>query len=292
MLVTRVPGPDASPADRRQELAAFLRDRRERLDPAACGLRQVGRRRTPGLRREEVAQRAGVSVTWYTWLEQGRRPRKAVPSTDVLDGIATALHLDGPEREHLFLLADGRPPPPAPFGAALPPSVRQLVDGLGALPALVRTSDTWDIVAWNRPAAAVFGDYAALAPADRNLVRLLFTKPASRQRTRDWAGHARRTVAALRGSRAKAARPAPIDRLAADLSQVSPDFARWWHDDHDVAPDAAGTKHFDHPTAGPLALAYSGLTPDAAAGLTVTLFVPVTPGDRAAVDHLTAVPPP
>ena len=292
MLVTRVPGSAAATTaagDRRQALAAFLRDRRERLDPGECGFRHVGRRRTPGLRREEVAQRAGVSVTWYTWLEQGRRPRKAVPSADVLDGIATALRLDAPEREHLFLLADGRPPPPVDRRpSSLPPSVRHLVDGLGTLPALVRTSDTWDIVAWNRPAVAVFGDYAALAPADRNLVRLLFTKPASRQRTHDWARHARRTVAALRGSRARAARPAAVDRLAAELSDRDPDFARWWHDDHDVAPDAAGTKRFDHPTAGPVSLAYSGLTPDAAGGLTVTVFVPLTADDRAAVDHLTA----
>ncbi|RYE82129.1 MAG: XRE family transcriptional regulator, partial [Myxococcales bacterium] len=167
--------------DGREQLAAFLRDRRGRLDPTACGFAR-GRRRTPGLRREEVAQLAGVSVTWYTWLEQGRE-EMGVPSADVLEGIAAALRMDRAERDHLFLLAHGRPPPRSPAGsgaAAIPPSVRQLVDGIAGCPVLVRTSDTWDVIAWNHAAQSVFGDYAALPPDDRNLLRRVFSGPTAR----------------------------------------------------------------------------------------------------------------
>ena len=273
----------------RQQLAGFLRDRRGRLDPAACGFVHGGRRRTPGLRREEVAQLAGVSVTWYTWLEQGGRRRKGVPSADTLDGIAAALRLDRPERDHLFLLAHGRlPPRSVAKPAAVPASVRHLVDGLGGCPVLVRTTDTWDVVAWNRAAVAVFGDYAAAPVADRNLLRRVFANPAARAAWPDWDHDARRLVAAFRGDLARVGPSAAVDALVAELSAASPEFAHWWAEDRDVAFDADGVKRLHHPTVGPISLAYAGLTPLAGAGLTVTVFTPATPADRAAVDHLAA----
>src|SRR5580692_1861491 len=140
-------------------LGAYLKDRRSKLDPATFGF-PMRRRRTPGLRREEVAQRANVSATWYTWLEQGRG---GPPSADVLDRIAQALMLTDVEREHLFLLALGRPPEvryQAPDGVT--PRLQRLLDALELSPAIVKTA-TWDIVAWNRAAAVVLTDYDALA---------------------------------------------------------------------------------------------------------------------------------
>lgn len=280
---------DVAADDGREQLARFLRDRRGRLDPASYGFAR-GRRRTPGLRREEVAQLAGVSVTWYTWLEQGGRRRTAVPSAEVLDGIATALRLDRAERDHLFLLAHGRPPPRSPVTAgavAIPPAVQRLLDeGLGRQPALVRTADTWDVVASNRAAAVVFAADAALPPGGRNLLRRVFTDPAVRTTMLDWDRDARRLVAAFRGARARVGPSAAVDRLIADVSRASPAFAHWWSNDRDVAPDADGTKRVLHPTAGPLSFTYASLTPDAADGLTVTVFVPTTAADRSAVDRL------
>ena len=141
-------------------LGAYLRDRRTRLDPAAFGF-SVGRRRTPGLRREEVAQRSNISPTWYTWLEQGRG---GAPSADVLNRIARGLMLTDIEREHLFLLGLGRPPE-VRYKAAegVTPRLQRVLDSLEVSPALVKTA-TWDIVAWNRAAAAVLTDYGALPP--------------------------------------------------------------------------------------------------------------------------------
>src|SRR3984893_19223104 len=136
-------------------LGTYLRERRMKLDPAAFGL-PVERRRTPGLRREEVAQRAHISPTWYTWLEQGRG---GAPSSDVLDRIASALMLTDVEREHLFLLGLGRPPEVRyKASEGVPPRLQRVLDALEVSPAYVKTS-TWDIVAWNRAAAVVLVDY-------------------------------------------------------------------------------------------------------------------------------------
>ena len=140
-------------------LGSYLKDRRTRLDPAALGF-AAGRRRTPGLRREEVAQRANISPTWYTWLEQGRG---GAPSPDVLNRIARALMLTDIEREHLFLLGLGRPPEVRYTATeGVTPRLQRLLDALDASPALIKTA-TWDVVAWNRAAAAVLTDYGTLA---------------------------------------------------------------------------------------------------------------------------------
>src|SRR5215510_6036343 len=158
------------------QLGMYLRDRRTRLDPAAFGL-AGGRRRTPGLRREEVAQRANISPTWYTWLEQGRG---GAPSADVLNRIAGALMLTDIEREHLFLLGLGRPPEVRYSAAAgVTPRLQRLLDAFEVSPALIKTA-TWDVVAWNRAAAAVLTDYGALPPERRNILRLIFGDPRVR----------------------------------------------------------------------------------------------------------------
>src|SRR5882757_11288272 len=172
----------------------YLRDRRAKLDPAAFGF-PLTRRRTPGLRREEVAQRAKVSATWYTWLEQGRG---GAASADVVDRIARALVLTEVEREHLFLLGLGRPPEVRYQAAeSVPPRLQRVLDALESSPAYVKTS-TWDVVAWNRAAAAVLTDYGSLSPEQRNILRLIFFDPRVRAAQLDWESVARFVVAAFR----------------------------------------------------------------------------------------------
>ena len=209
-------------------LGAYLKDRRAKLDPAAFGLPPT-RRRTPGLRREEVAQRAHVSATWYTWLEQGRG---GAPSADVLDRLARALTLKEVEREHLYLLAQGRPPEVrARAEASVSPRLQRVLDALGASPALVKNA-TWDVVAWNEAAAAVLIDYATLAPEERNVLRLIFRPDRLRVTLPDWEHAARFVVATFRAEIARTG----TSRRAQDLiEELKPPEPR-------VRGDVAGTR--------------------------------------------------
>src|SRR4051794_9201609 len=168
---------------RRDELASFLRNRRERITPLDVGLPVVGRRRTPGLRREEVAQLAGVGVTWYTWLEQGRDIH---PSPEVLEAIARTLQLDRTERQHLLTLA-GAPFDPAsgPACYAASPTVRSLLDQLEPFPAVVQNS-RYDLLAYNGAYGHLVVDLDELPPEDRNSLWLLATHPAYRAALPDW----------------------------------------------------------------------------------------------------------
>src|ERR1700759_2820232 len=176
-------------------LGAYLRDRRGKLDPASFGF-PPGRRRTPGLRREEVAQRANISPTWYTWLEQGRG---GAPSADVLDRIARALMLTDLEREHLFLLGLGRPPE-VRFrrNQGVTPRLQRVLDALEPRPALIRTA-TWDVAAWNQAATVMLTDYGPLPPEQRNILRFIFLDPQVRAAQYDWESVARYVVGRSRG---------------------------------------------------------------------------------------------
>ena len=199
-------------ATSRTPLGTYLRDRRSRLDPAVFGF--AGRRRTPGLRREEVAQRANISPTWYTWLEQGRG---GAPSADVLNRIARGLMLTELEREHLFMLGLGHPPEvryKAPEGVT--PRLQRLLDALAISPAIVKTA-TWDVVAWNRAAAAVLTDYGALPPAQRNILRLVFCNPRIRAAQDDWESTARFVVGAFRADAARAGAASQVAQLVDEL---------------------------------------------------------------------------
>ena len=159
------------------------------------------RRRTPGLRREEVAQRANISSTWYTWLEQGRG---GAPSADVLDRIARALMLTDVEREHLFLIGLGRQPEVRyQASEGVSPRLQRVLDPLSFSPALVRTA-TWDVVAWNRAASVVLTDYGAIPPGQRNILRFIFCDPRVRAAQYDWDSVARFVVAAFRADAARA----------------------------------------------------------------------------------------
>src|SRR6204780_5390648 len=171
-------------------LGGYLKDRRAKLDPAAFGF-PPERRRTPGLRREEVAQRAYISPTWYTWLEQGRG---GAPSADVLDRIARALMLTDVEREHLFLLGLGRPPEVRyRKDEGVTPRLQRVLDALEPSPALIRTA-TWDVVAWNRAATVMLTDYGSLPPEQRNVLRFIFLDPRVRAAQPAWESVARFVV--------------------------------------------------------------------------------------------------
>jgi transcriptional regulator with XRE-family HTH domain len=253
-------------------LGSFLKDRRARLDPKSFGF-PAERRRTPGLRREEVAQRANVSATWYTWLEQGRG---GAPSADVLDRLARALALNPLEREHLYMLAQQRPPQVRyQPSATATPRLQRLLDMLEVSPAQIRTP-TWDVVAWNRAAAAVLTDFGALPPDERNILRLIFAK--ARSRMPNWESDARRVVASLRADAARAGAAQEIKALVEDMSTRSPDFARMWQE-NDVGSHGEGTKILNHPIAGRLALEYSSFAVDGQPDLTMIVYNPATPED-------------
>src|SRR5580692_456877 len=202
-------------------LGSYLKNRRTKIDPAAFGL-SSSRRRTPGLRREEVAQRAHISPTWYTCLEQGRG---GAPSADVLDRLAQALILTDAEREHLFLLGLGRPPEARyQRSAGVTPRLQRVLDALDPSPALIRTA-IWDVVAWNRAATALQTDFGALPPEQRNLLRHIFLDPRSRAMHQDWASVARFVVGAFRVDVVRAGATASVGELVEELCLKSPEFA-------------------------------------------------------------------
>lgn len=262
-------------------LGGFLRDRRARLPP---GPDVRTRRRTPGLRREEVAARAGVSVVWYTWLEQGRG---GPPSVEVLERLARALELDDTGREVLFLLAQQRPPPVRMTPASpVTPALRRVLEALRASPALVKTT-TWDIVAWNTAALAVLANYEEAPPEDLNLLRRLFGPKVDRGALPDWERDARAAVALFRVDVARAGDAAEAVALAAELQATSPDFRRIWAE-NEMRGEWIGTKRLRHPIAGPLTLECSAFSVAGADGLTMVVFTPVTTADEMAIERLLA----
>jgi len=263
-------------------LGTYLRDRRTRLDPVTLGF-PLTRRRTPGLRREEVAQRANVSATWYTWLEQGRG---GAPSSDVLDRLARALMLTDVEREHLFLLAQGRPPEVRyQTAGAVTPRLRRVLDALDFSPALLKTS-TWDVVAWNRAAAVVLNDYAALAPDQRNILRHLFANPHARAKIPNWASDARFVVAAFRADMARAGATTSARALVDELCRLSPEFDALWRDNDVRGTYGEVAKHVIHPVAGRIALEYSAFAVDGRPDLGMVIYNPATSADADRIKSL------
>jgi transcriptional regulator with XRE-family HTH domain len=262
------------PAGSETRLGTYLRDRRAKLDPAALGF--AGRRRTPGLRREEVAQRANISATWYTWLEQGRG---GAPSADVLNRIAAGLMLTEPEREHIFMLALGRPPEvryrPA---AGITPRLQRLLDTLETSPALVKTA-TWDVVAWNPAAAVVLTDWGTVPQAERNILRRMFGDPGVRAAQHDWASVARVVVGAFRADAARAGAVSEVGALVDELCRTSPDFAALWRE-NDVHANGDGVKRLRHPVLGEIELEYSAFAVDGRPDLGLIVYNPVAEAVR------------
>jgi len=233
--------------ERRRELGDFIRARRERVAPASVGLLAARRRRTPGLRREEVAELSGLSTTWYTWIEQGR---EVSVSPSALARLARALRLDRAQRNYLFELAGKRDPDPG-AGAAddLPPVAASCVAAI-AVPAYILDRG-WNARAWNAPAERLFVGWLDRPEgnAERNLLRFIFLAPGARSLISDWERRARRVVAEFRAHCGAHLDDAALRRLIDELRRVSPDFAQMW-EQHGVLGREGGERTFDHPRDG------------------------------------------
>jgi transcriptional regulator with XRE-family HTH domain len=266
-----------------KRLGSYLKDRRGRLDPAAHGFPSE-RRRTPGLRREEVAQRANISPTWYTWLEQGRG---GAPSADVLDRIAGALMLTEVEREHVFLLGLGRPPEVRyRKDEGVTPRLQRVLGALEPTPALIRTA-TWDVVAWNRAATVMLTDYGAVPPEERNVLRFIFLDPRVRAAQYDWESVARYVVSAFRVDAARAGAAAEVQPLVDELCRLSPEFKAMWRD-NDVRGQHDGVKQIRHPILGPIAFEYSAFAVDGRPDLSLVVYNPVAVADAEKISSMVA----
>lgn len=259
--------------EQRRELGAFLSSQRARLQPAQFGLPE-GPRRTPGLRREEVALLAGVSVSWYTWLEQGREIQ---PSIDALRRIAKVMQLNEVEATHLFALS-WRDMPHVTTSDTVSEGLALLVRAI-TVPAYVRNSRL-DILAWNDAIAAAFVDYSALQPHERNTLWLLFLYPPYRSLILDWEQMARGMISAFRASRAQAQDQAPFDALVEELSEKSPEFLAWWQDT-EVKGFDEGQKRLRRPDGGHIEFTYVALAPAGRPDLSLVTYIPRAP-DR---DH-------
>jgi transcriptional regulator with XRE-family HTH domain len=271
---------------RRAELAAFLRSRRERITPEQAGLAPGLRRRTPGLRREEVAQLAGVGVTWYTWLEQGR-PINA--STQVLGAVARTLLLDQAEREHLFRLADI---PDAATVAGdgqhgceqVPAEVQGILDALLPLPASV-LNERFDLLAWNAAYAALWPSVVAAGPGERNVLWLTFLHPGCCHPYINRNEQLSRLVAQLRGAYGRHVGEPAWTSFVRRLQARSPHFARLWAE-HDVASQATYLKIFRHPAHERLAMTTTSLAVLTVPGTRVVVYTPADDVTRAATESL------
>ena len=243
--------------DRRQVIARFLRTRRARLQPEAVGIARGARRRTPGLRREEVAALANVSTEWYKWLEQAREVRA---SAGALRRIAEALRLEPGETDHLLRLSGYGLAPSEDLGPKTPvisPHLQVLIDALDPCPAWV-VGARWDYLAWNRAAKVISGDLDAVPAGERNTLHQLFLGPRLRATLIDWERHAKGVVASVRAQCAGVRDDPWVGQLIARMRAASPEFARWW-EDQDIQAYEDGEKHYDHPALGRLAFTYTRL---------------------------------
>ena len=256
---------------RRAELADFLRRRRADIQPADVGLPEGGRRRTPGLRREEVALLAGVGTTWYTWLEQGRDVRA---SEEVLEALARALQMSEVERDHLLLLGRGDPAPDCePPAESVSPSLRRLIESLGPNPAYV-IGRRWDYLAWNRAARALICDFEAVPVPERNHLWLMFTDPDRRTLMTDWEAAARTCVAKFRADHARHLDDPSFEELVLALRGASREFCRYWKR-HEVSRASGGRKELRHAEAGSLIFEHAVFHPVDEPEQRLILYTPV-----------------
>jgi transcriptional regulator with XRE-family HTH domain len=260
--------------ERRREIADFLKTRRMRRQPEELGLPRGRRRRTPGLRREEVAAAAGVSAEWYTWLEQAREVR---PSAQVLTRIGAALRLEPNEARHLLTLGGYAVPPSgseSPRSVSVSLRLQRLIDQMEFGPAWV-FGERWDIMAWNRAATVVHGDLAALQGIERNGLYQLFLGERMRSMLVDWEKHGRMCVAKLRGTYANRVDDPWFNELVTLLRTRSEDFERWWNQ-NDIETWQEGVKHYEHAEAGRLVFDYTVLEvlDERMASLRLVTYVP------------------
>ncbi|MBY8877731.1 helix-turn-helix transcriptional regulator [Actinacidiphila acidipaludis] len=274
----------AAAESRRRELASFLRSRRERIAPEQVGLPPGRRRRTPGLRREEVAQLAAVGVTWYTWLEQARDIQV---SGQVADAIARALMLDNTERRHLFTLAGAPDPHPHQDCPGMSSAVRLMLDRLEPLPSAV-VNGRYDVVAYNRTYGRLVTDLDALPPEDRNLMWLAFTDPLWRERMVDREENIRLMAAKFRASMAQHLAEPAWKALLKRLQQGSPDFCEMW-ERHEVLQPDSHIKRYLNPEVGLLAFDFTHLWLGPGPGPRLVTYTPADDTTRERLDRLHAL---
>ncbi|MFI8851871.1 helix-turn-helix transcriptional regulator [Streptomyces sp. NPDC053499] len=276
----------SAPADsvRRELLAAFLRSRRERIKPEQVGLPRGPRRRTPGLRREEVAHLSSVGVTWYTWLEQARDIQV---SAQVLDSLSRALMLDTSERAHLFALAGTADPTPAAETTVLPPGIRKVLTQLEPFPACVQNA-RYDILAYNRVYGRLLGDLDARPPEDRNCMWLAFTDPDWAAAMPDRQETIRLMAARFRSRMAEHLAEPAWKALLNRMERSSPEFRELW-ERHEVARAVDQTKRFRNAHVGMLSFTYHGLWLGPAEGARLGTYVPQDEETQAGVERLLEV---
>ncbi len=275
---------------RRAELADFLRTKRASIQPEEVGLPDGGRRRTPGLRREEVALLAGVGTTWYTWLEQGRDVRA---SLEVLEAVSRALRLSPAERSHVILLGRGEAAPPCKAPAEeVSPTLRRLVENIGPGPAYL-LGRRWDYLAWNKSFERVFSWEPGPEPLSRNHVWACFMDPSRRKLySGDWNASARLLVAKFRGDSARNIGDPVFEELISALESSSPEFRKLWKR-HEVAGSGDGHKELTHPLVGPLAFDHAVFRHGESGELRLILYTPSCEHDtRAKLAELLEAPEP
>jgi transcriptional regulator with XRE-family HTH domain len=268
--------------ERKAQLSEFLRSCRGRLSPTEVGLPERKRRRTPGLRREDVAVLAGVSVTWYTWLEQGRDIQV---SSTVLERISETLQLSPTERDYLFGLVQNRPPPPlAARDASLSPAVGRMLEALN-MPAIVMTA-RWDVVAWNRLAVTVFRDYAGIPAERRNLLRiLLIDETIFEPGSSAYLAMAKRVLAKFRVDYSQFRDDPGFKALIAELASESDAFRRLWNSSEVLAYSEAVV---DYPQLGGLTLEHTSYVPEGSPGLRLVIYAPHNAVTAAKIECLRA----
>ncbi|MBA3339630.1 MAG: helix-turn-helix domain-containing protein [Geodermatophilaceae bacterium] len=281
--------PNAAQQPARSELADFLRTRRQQIAPENVGLQMSGQRRTPGLRREEVSLLSGVSLTWYTWLEQAREMK---PSRQVMDALARTLRMS--TAEHAYILRLSGHVIEAPLSASttgIPAHSQRLLDALGPSPAYAITPH-WTIVGWNRAYEAFYPNVATTAMAQRNLLWLVFTDPYVRDLLVDWPIDSRRFLTQFRAEAGSRVHDRVFAELIGGLQEVSEQFRLGWAS-HDVDQFTSSERRFEHPRAGTLLLEHHRLEVSDCPDLHVVVYTAAPGSDTARkLTELVADPPP
>ena len=257
---------------RYKELADFLKTRRKNISPSQLGLPEGTRRRTPGLRREEVAQLAGIGLTWYTWLEQGRPIHVSV---QVLESLSKILLLDKQERIHLYLLANQ--PLPADIPApqeAISPVLQQVLDRLVLCPSLIM-DQRWNVIAWNKEASLLLGDFNQMNAKERNIVWAMFINKKYKQLFVDWELHAKDLLGRFRSTCGQYIEDTWITQSIDELKMQSTEFNLWWTL-HEVQSNSEIHKQLNHPTVGILDFGVSKFDVSDNSGLVLIVHTPLT----------------
>lgn len=258
---------------RYEELADFLKTRRAKILPSQVGLSSAARRRTPGLRREEIAQLAGIGITWYTWLEQGRPIRV---STQVVESLSRVLMLNKQERIHLYLLTNQPLPAELPgYEGTLSPILQHVLDSLRCCPSLV-TDQRWNVIGWNKAACIIFGDFSEMTLRERNIVWAMFTDHKYKQLFTDWDMHAKDLLGRFRSTCGQYIEDPWIAQFVGDLKLVSEEFHTWWQL-HEIETNREKYKQLNHPQAGRLDFEVSNFDVSDNSGLKMIVHTP-SPG--------------